>query len=362
MLNQAEKSPVPEALLVSVIIPTYARPERLPRLLAQVLAQEAAGYSYEVIVVDDGSPEPVSPLVQELAGQARVPVSCLRKENGGPAAARNFGAQAACGEYLLFVDDDTSVRPDFIRGHIETQRQYGPALVNCEAERQIDLEPEPFRRWYKRQVTGWERARWANLVPLAAGVEDVFATPHPEVTAANLSVRRTDFVRAGGFDTRYPFGCEDQDFGARLGRSGIPTLLTRRTVAKHAETHTTLELLCQRQRIGARDTVRFIRRFAVVQNCGEPLIATINGPIRCGGEPWALSAKKLLRQLIVSRLLSAATFACVHLLERALPESQLLQRGYDLIVGAYIQKGWREGLRIYRTELPLQEWTPVDVK
>src|SRR5262249_32929534 len=98
------------------------------------------------------------------------------------------------------------------------------------------------------------------------------------------------------------------------------------------------------------------------QHCGEPLIATINGPLRFGGEPWALSAKKLLRQLIAARLLSAMTFASVHLLERVIPESQLLQRVYDLVVGAYIQKGWREGLRLYRAELPHQEWTPVSAK
>lgn len=359
MPNQSKKLQMQKTLHVSVIIPTYGRPERLPKLLEQLLAQEADSYNYEIIVVDDGSKEPVSLIVDTVSRQAKVPIKCLRKENGGPASARNLGAQAAQGEYLLFVDDDSSVRPDFLRGHIETQLQFGPAVINCEAERQIDLEPEPFRRWYQSQVARWNELRWAGLVPIA---EDVFETPHPEVTSANMSVQRAEFERAGGFDVNYPFGCEDQDFGARLGRSGVRTLLTRKTVAIHAETHTTLKLLCRRQRIGARDTVRFIQRFAVEHHCGEPLIAAVNGPIRLGAESWALSAKKVLRQFLVARFLSGGVFAGIHVLEYLIPKSGLLQKMYDLVVGAYIQKGWREGLRMYQTELPLKEWAPASIK
>src|SRR5262245_45827841 len=98
MSNQFEKSAVPEELLVSVVIPTYGRPECLPQLLAQLLTQDAPGINYEIIVVDDGSPEPISSFVEVASRQAEVPVRCLRKENGGPASARNFGAKAACGK------------------------------------------------------------------------------------------------------------------------------------------------------------------------------------------------------------------------------------------------------------------------
>ena len=350
---------MPEKLLVSIIIPTYGRPERLPRLLAQLLAQEADSFSYEIIVVDDGSPEPVTPIVEAVSARATVPVRCLRKENGGPASARNYGAQAACGEYLLFVDDDMLVRSDFISGHLQTQIECGPAVVNCDYDRQIESEPEPFRRWYKNRVAVWEQDRCANLIPLA---EDVFETPHPAVTSANLSIRRVEFEGAGGFDTSYPFGCEDQDLGARLGRSGVRTLLTRKTRAIQVEAHTSLKRVCQRQRIGARDTVRFVRRLAIEHHCGEQPIATVNGPVQLGSEPWALSAKKLIRQLLVARLLCNAVFVGVYLLERTIPQSSLLQKAYDLVVGAYIQKGWREGLRLYRGELPHEAWAPISAK
>src|SRR5262245_14175688 len=102
MSRQNRKSQPVEELLVSVIIPTYGRPDRLSQLLAQLSVQETDSFNYEIIVVDDGSPEPVGAIVQAASNQTKAPVRYLRQENRGPAAARNFGAQTACGEYLLF--------------------------------------------------------------------------------------------------------------------------------------------------------------------------------------------------------------------------------------------------------------------
>jgi GT2 family glycosyltransferase len=190
---------------------------------------------------------------------------------------------------------------------------------------------------------------------------DVFEVTNVLATAANLSVSREHFDKAKGFDAGYPFGCEDQDFAGRLTKDGVHAFATNKSIATHVETHNSLRRICQRQRLGAMDTARFIRRFAVDHHCGEQAIATANGPIRLKTDGPSLIVKKIARQLVASRPLSHVAFACTYLLERAIPESHLLSKVYDLIVSAWVQKGWREGTRVYESEPPLSEWAP-DVK
>jgi glycosyltransferase involved in cell wall biosynthesis len=88
----------------SVIIPTYGRPKFLQEAVDSVLAQTVG--EFEVVVVDDASPEPVS-----VSDDPRVRV-IRRDENGGPAAARNTGIEHAAGEYLAFCDDDDLMTPE----------------------------------------------------------------------------------------------------------------------------------------------------------------------------------------------------------------------------------------------------------
>ncbi|HET6317565.1 MAG TPA: glycosyltransferase family A protein, partial [Chloroflexota bacterium] len=59
--------------------------------------------AFEVIVIDDGSPEPVE-LPGEIRG--RMAVTVQHQARAGPAAARNRGLKAARGDYIAFLDDD----------------------------------------------------------------------------------------------------------------------------------------------------------------------------------------------------------------------------------------------------------------
>ena len=89
--------------LFSVIIPTYSRPVFLQEAIDSVLAQTTS--DYEIIVVDDASPEPV--VVPE---HSRIRV--VRAEvNGGSARARNIGVEAATGDVVAFLDDDDTWTP-----------------------------------------------------------------------------------------------------------------------------------------------------------------------------------------------------------------------------------------------------------
>ncbi|HUQ48351.1 MAG TPA: glycosyltransferase [Gemmatimonadaceae bacterium] len=88
---------------LSVVIPTYNRPDELARCVAAIAASTVAPERYEVIVVNDGG---VSPDAALLGVARRLNLRVLTQPNRGPGAARNYGAGSARGELIAFTDDD----------------------------------------------------------------------------------------------------------------------------------------------------------------------------------------------------------------------------------------------------------------
>lgn len=80
---------------ISVIIPTYNRPRQLAQCLEALSATR--GGNFEVIVVDDGSPEPAEAVTHTFAD--RLDIICLRQKNAGPASARNAGRADGAGAH-----------------------------------------------------------------------------------------------------------------------------------------------------------------------------------------------------------------------------------------------------------------------
>ena len=98
---------------VSVIIPTYKRPDSLDRAINSVLGQT---YPYvEVIVVDDNNPDTegrrqTEAKMASFADNLRVKY-VKHEQNKNGAAARNSGAKASTGDFIAFLDDDDEFLP-----------------------------------------------------------------------------------------------------------------------------------------------------------------------------------------------------------------------------------------------------------
>ena len=86
---------------VSVIIPVFNGEATIAAAIDSALAQEFGG-DLEVIVVNDGSTDATSSVLEAYRGRVTV----LDRANGGPASARNVGVQASHGEYVAFLDAD----------------------------------------------------------------------------------------------------------------------------------------------------------------------------------------------------------------------------------------------------------------
>jgi GT2 family glycosyltransferase len=199
--------------LVSVVIPTYARPERLCGCLAALARQTMPADTFEIVVVDDGSHQPVVPPADTTPAGPTIRI--IRQPNAGPSAARNRGVQEARGELIALTDDDCLPTPNWLESLVTAHRQRPDALVGG--------------------------------ITFNGLTDDVFATTSQMIidlvyehfntdessayflTSNNMLCSRAAYSELGGFDTSFPrAGAEDRDFCNRWRASGrllrlIPT-------------------------------------------------------------------------------------------------------------------------------------------
>lgn len=129
---------------VSVVIPNFQYRDFVGKAIESCLSQTYP--AHEIIVVDDGSHD------DSVAVIAKYPVKLIQTQNHGVACARNEGAKNATGDYLLFLDADDEISPDYIEkcinnldGVVYTDIQFiGNAnFVNS----QPDYTPEEMKKW-----------------------------------------------------------------------------------------------------------------------------------------------------------------------------------------------------------------------
>lgn len=193
--------------MISVIIPTYNRRDRLSRVLSALARQSADPSHLEAIVVDDGSSDGTS---EWLEGQ-RFPFSLrpIRQENGGPAKARNAGVNAARGELLLFLDDDVEPTRELVQEHLRSH----------ELERDVAvMGPLASLPHYRQPWVSWEQAKLEEQY--AAMIRGDWEPTFRQFWTGNASIARAHVVAAGGFDTAL-LRAEDVELGIRLHQLGL---------------------------------------------------------------------------------------------------------------------------------------------
>ena len=181
------------------MIPTRDRQRDLAACLAAVRTAVArSGRTVEIIVVDDGSRDGTDGMIRALARRPGWTLRLVRHaESRGPAAARNAGVRAARAATLVFTDSDCLPSPGWLRALL-AGLQASPELAAVEGR--VIPRPAPPHDPYTQAVQNARGGRWLTC---------------------NLAVRRKAFLRAGGFDERYPLPVrEDTDFAFALLTSG----------------------------------------------------------------------------------------------------------------------------------------------
>ena len=115
--------------LISVIVPVYNGEKYLPICMKSLLEQTHR--NLEVILVDDGSRDGSGRMCDAYAAQdSRVLV--IHQENGGVSCARNAGLDGATGKYVVFVDADDYVEPDYLQRLYEDLVTYDADISSCD--------------------------------------------------------------------------------------------------------------------------------------------------------------------------------------------------------------------------------------
>ncbi|HSY17149.1 MAG TPA: glycosyltransferase, partial [Candidatus Acidoferrales bacterium] len=117
--------------LVSVIVPTYNRPDWLGETLQSILAQTYR--NFEIIVVNDAGPD-VSHVIEPLNADGQIRL-IRHEKNKGLAGARNTGVRAARGQYIAYLDDDDIYHPHHLATLVSHLQATGAAVVYSDAHR-----------------------------------------------------------------------------------------------------------------------------------------------------------------------------------------------------------------------------------
>lgn len=199
---------------VSVVIPTFNESDHLGRSIPALVSQRDPNHEFEILVVDDGSTDDTVRVAESLG--ARV---LPHGRNAGPSSARNRGAKAARGEYLLFVDADVVVH----RGAVARMASFlddNPAVAAVIGSYDTDPQAPGVLTQYK------------NLL-------HHFVHQNGSRRAATFwsgcgAIRRNVFLAIGGFDERgYPRCIEDIELGYRLRAAGHEIVLDRDLQCTH---------------------------------------------------------------------------------------------------------------------------------
>lgn len=200
MLNHAQPK-------ISVCVTHFSRPQKLRTALASLKQQTYK--NFEVIVIDDGSPdlEVQRELVRIRQEIEPMGWRLLVQENRYLGAARNYGASQATGDYLMFMDDDNVAKPDEISTLVAVAERTGASIVTafCDVfQRESELNN-------KRP----------NLRFTPFGSDPALGALTNCYGDANALYAREVFDQLGGFTEDYGLGLEDWEFFCRASLEGV---------------------------------------------------------------------------------------------------------------------------------------------
>lgn len=226
---------------VSVVIATYGRPEKLLRLMERLADQTLPSRDYEVVVVDDGSPEPMAPHLEKLT--TPFALHALVQANAGPASARHRGIEVARGDLLVIIDDDMHIEPGFLEAHADHHPEGTRNVVLGPILPKDQPSGLPLLERYNHQ----RLRRWSS--EMAAGRATLLGT---NVCTGNVSLRRADYLAVGGFDPVLPLS-EDAELGLRLEAAGAALVWAENAAVLHDSAHPDERWMARARRYGSID-------------------------------------------------------------------------------------------------------------
>ena len=197
---------------LSVVIPTYGKPTTLPLVIGRLEGQTLPRDRFEVLVIDDGSPDDTSERLRALQAATPLALRCLSQENRGVSATRNRGASEARSPIVLLIQDDILAAPDLLERHLEGHRQYPEttAAVVGRVTWPPDWSVDHFMEWLDN---GGPQFRYHQ-------VRGQTTVTYKHVYTCNVSFKRQALLD-NPFDEQIVYGFEDIELAWRLQGRGF---------------------------------------------------------------------------------------------------------------------------------------------
>ncbi len=263
--------------VVSIVIPTFKRRDRVRKAILSAFAQDLPPERYEILVVDSSPDDQVVTLVKELEPRAPCSLRCLVKKPEGPGPSRNLGVAEGRGEFIAFMDSDCEAAPSWLR-HGLAAFEEGVGIV------QGRTLPDPEG---KLGLLTW--------CPTTESESCVYE-------CANLFYRRPAFEAAHGFpadrdpEAEWPSGGEDATLAWTVKRLGWRSRFTLAAVVYHEVRPLTPWQWMYEKRLGPWPSLvrRFpeLRRFLVARvfldHAQAYLCLGLVGAALAAWTPWSL--------------------------------------------------------------------------
>jgi glycosyltransferase involved in cell wall biosynthesis len=182
---------------VTVVAPTYCRPHLAGRLVAALERQTFPRERFDVVIVDNASPDDTSARLQELAAATPLRLRHLVETTPGPAAARNAGWRASDAPVIAFVDDDCVPEPGWLEAGVHALLADARLGV---VQGRTDKPPGT--------ATG-DWTLWREIPAASSYFE-----------GCNIFYRRDALAATGGFDEEIAYYGEDTSLGWAVLEAG----------------------------------------------------------------------------------------------------------------------------------------------
>jgi glycosyltransferase involved in cell wall biosynthesis len=203
-----------QKIFLSIIIPTYKRPDGLTRILQSINMQNVDMSQIEIIVINNSmDTKSECEEICALFIQKRLPVQLLHETVKGTSSAKNLGIKNACGRWLAFFDDDEGLVENYLSTLLPVLQKESATIILGGPYAPVFESPSP--KWLK------EKYFWVSYGSISQQLSSPDYLP-----GGNLVISKTMVDQIGGYSTEFGhkgkqsgYG-EDTEFVTRAIKNG----------------------------------------------------------------------------------------------------------------------------------------------